>query len=72
MGLRPGPSGIWLIYDSDNGGINVEPDAADAHGAEGSNVAYCDGHAAWVRRSQWRWQWNITRDDNATSATLPF
>jgi prepilin-type N-terminal cleavage/methylation domain-containing protein/prepilin-type processing-associated H-X9-DG protein len=71
IGLRPGPSGIWLIYDSDNGGLNGEPDDADSHGAAGSNVAYCDGHAAWVKRSEWRRQWNITRDDNTTSSTLP-
>ncbi len=63
-GYKPGPSGTWLIYGSDNGGIPVEPDAADAHGAAGDNVAYCDGHAAWVGRKQWRRQWNITRDDN--------
>jgi prepilin-type processing-associated H-X9-DG protein len=71
LGQKPGPPGIWLIYDSDNGGINVEPDDADAHGKDGSNVAYCDGHAAWVKRSEWRRQWNITRDDNTTSTTLP-
>src|SRR5688572_10788519 len=72
MGLKPGPTAIWLVYDSDNGGINVEPDAADSHGKDGSNVAYCDGHASWVRRSEWRNQWNITRDDNTSSATLPW
>jgi prepilin-type N-terminal cleavage/methylation domain-containing protein/prepilin-type processing-associated H-X9-DG protein len=67
----PGPTATWIIYDSDNGGINTEPDPADAHGKDGSNVAYCDGHAAWVKRKDWRYQWNITRDDNTTSATLP-
>lgn len=71
IGLRPGPTAIWLIFDSDNGGFNTEPDAADCHGRDGGNVAYCDGHAAWVPRADWRRQWNITRDDNATSATLP-
>jgi prepilin-type N-terminal cleavage/methylation domain-containing protein/prepilin-type processing-associated H-X9-DG protein len=71
LGSIPGPSQIWLMFDSDNGGINSEPDAADPHGKDGSNVAYCDGHAAWVRRSDWRRQWNITRDDNASSPTLP-
>jgi len=71
LGSIPGPSQTWLIFDSDNGGINSEPDAADSHGKDGSNVAYCDGHAAWVRRSDWRRQWNITRDDNASSTTLP-
>jgi len=72
IGLRPGPTQIWLSFDSDNGGINAEPDAADSHGTDGSNVAYCDGHAAWVRRSDWRRQWNITRDDNTSSATLTY
>jgi prepilin-type N-terminal cleavage/methylation domain-containing protein/prepilin-type processing-associated H-X9-DG protein len=71
LGQRPGAVGTWLIFDSDNGGINVEPDDADAHGKEGTTVAYCDGHAAWVRRAEWRRQWNITRDDNTTSTTLP-
>jgi prepilin-type N-terminal cleavage/methylation domain-containing protein/prepilin-type processing-associated H-X9-DG protein len=71
IGYRPGPSGLWIVYDSDNGGINSEPDDADAHGASGSNVAYCDGHAAWVKRSEWRRQWNITRDDNISTTTLP-
>ncbi len=71
IGERPGPSRTWLIYDSDNGGINVEPDEADAHGRDGSNVAYCDGHAAWVRREFWRYQWNVTRDDNVNTTTLP-
>jgi prepilin-type N-terminal cleavage/methylation domain-containing protein/prepilin-type processing-associated H-X9-DG protein len=71
IGFRPGPSGIWIMYDSDNGGLNSEPDALDAHGADGSNVAYCDGHATWVRRKDWRRQWNITRDDNTSTLTLP-
>lgn len=67
----PGPTQIWIVYDSDNGGINQEPDDADSHGKEGSNVAYGDGHAAWVPRSDWRRQYNITRDENLTSTTLP-
>ncbi len=71
IGMRPGPSGIWLIHDSDNAGNNSEPDDADAHGRDGSNVAYCDGHAAWVRREFWRWQWNVTRDDNTNPPTNP-
>lgn len=64
IGLKPGASAIWMVYDSDNGTGNVEPDSGDAHGKAGSNVAYCDGHAAWVARKNWRQQWNITRDDN--------
>jgi prepilin-type N-terminal cleavage/methylation domain-containing protein/prepilin-type processing-associated H-X9-DG protein len=69
-GLMPGPSAFWLYHDSDNGpdksgsvpGGNSQLDASDNHGVEGGNVSYCDGHAAWVKRLDWRRQWNITRD----------
>ncbi len=74
MGVRPGPSGIWFIYDSDGSGtigINNEPDDTDAHGKDGSNFGYCDGHAAWVPRNKWRYNYNIVRNINVTSATLP-
>ena len=66
LGHRPGPSGFWFFHDNDNGGINNWIDSADNHGADGGNVAYCDGHAAWVRTAtgDWRYQWNITRDSN--------
>ena len=67
LNAKPGPSAIWMVYDSDSGGLkNREPDEEDAHGKPGANVAYCDGHASWVSRKDWRWQWNITRDDNVT------
>ena len=72
LGFRPGPSGFWLFHDSDNGPDkngdvtkgNNQLDASDNHGIEGGNAAYCDGHANWVTRRKWRWEWNITRDAN--------
>ena len=70
-GYKPGPSALWFIYDSDNGGINNEIDDADAHGRQGSNFAFCDGHAEWVPRNKWRRVYNISRDADLTSATLP-
>ena len=71
MGNVPGPSRTWLMFDTDNWGINQEPDDADAHGKEGSNVSYCDGHASWVPRNKWRQEYNTTRDENLSTATLP-
>lgn len=62
--FKPGPSRIWELHESDNGGANVEPDDGDAHGRAGGNVQYCDGHSAWVRRINWRQEYNLTRDDN--------
>ena len=79
MGTRPGPSGFWIFHDSDNGldktgaaGTgNNQLDASDNHGIDGGNVAYCDGHANWVSRKRWRYEWNITRDANLTDPMPP-
>ena len=74
MGAKPGPAALWFIQDSDgtaSPNINNEPDVLDAHGANGSNFAYADGHAVWVPRNKWRFNYNIGRDVNTTSSTLP-
>ena len=65
---KPGPSGFWFFHDSDEGpkadgsNGNNELNKSDNHGMDGGNVGYCDGHANWVPRNDWRRQWNITRD----------
>jgi prepilin-type N-terminal cleavage/methylation domain-containing protein/prepilin-type processing-associated H-X9-DG protein len=46
------PAQVCLLSDSDDDdspGINNWPDAVNNHGAEGVNVGYCDGHAAFIR-----------------------
>ena len=70
-GTKLGPSRTWELHESDNGGVNVEPDEGDAHGRDGGNVQYCDGHSSWVPRKQWRQQYNLTRDDTRTPDPLP-
>jgi prepilin-type N-terminal cleavage/methylation domain-containing protein/prepilin-type processing-associated H-X9-DG protein len=62
QGFRPGPSGFWLMHDSDDAGKNIVWDAPDNHGADGGNVTYCDGHAKWVSTKQRISEWQITRD----------
>jgi prepilin-type N-terminal cleavage/methylation domain-containing protein len=64
IGQTASPSDVWLIYDEDdaaNGGDKYDvsnrpnedfPDAGDNHGADGGNVVFGDGHAAWVPRKQ--------------------
>jgi prepilin-type N-terminal cleavage/methylation domain-containing protein/prepilin-type processing-associated H-X9-DG protein len=74
LGVRPGPSGLWFIQESDGQvapNINNEPDALDAHGKDGSNFAYCDGHAAWVTRKKWRHNYNVGRDTDTRPYILP-
>jgi prepilin-type N-terminal cleavage/methylation domain-containing protein/prepilin-type processing-associated H-X9-DG protein len=68
-GLIPGPTGIWLFMDADDGkptGSNNYPDAVDNHGAEGSNVSYCDGHAGWVKQRNYIAGWNVSQDQDRT------
>jgi prepilin-type N-terminal cleavage/methylation domain-containing protein/prepilin-type processing-associated H-X9-DG protein len=64
IGTRPGPMAIWLFYDTEDAGENVVWDKGDNHGDAGGNVAYCDGHAAWVPNKRHNYEWNRTRDMN--------
>jgi prepilin-type N-terminal cleavage/methylation domain-containing protein/prepilin-type processing-associated H-X9-DG protein len=64
IGTKPGPSVLWLIFDSDDAGVNVEWGKEDNHGTAGGNVTYCDGHAAWVPNKRHNFEWNRTRDLN--------
>jgi prepilin-type processing-associated H-X9-DG protein len=56
---RGGPSDIWIIYDEDDASGDVKrrnedyPDPGDNHGAEGANVIFCDGHAAWIKQKSY-------------------
>jgi prepilin-type N-terminal cleavage/methylation domain-containing protein/prepilin-type processing-associated H-X9-DG protein len=55
IGLHASASDAWIIYDADDasGGDRPNedfPDPGDNHGADGGNVVFADGHAAWVPR----------------------
>ena len=70
VGTVPGPTRIWLLYDADDGkptGKNNYPDPVDNHGADGSNVLFCDGHGEWVKRQNYIPSWNISEDENRTA-----
>jgi prepilin-type N-terminal cleavage/methylation domain-containing protein/prepilin-type processing-associated H-X9-DG protein len=62
IGTQPGPSQLWLYYDQDDSEPNVEWSKGDNHHDQGGNVAYCDGHAAWVPNKRHNFEWNRTRD----------
>ncbi len=63
-GTRPGPSRLWLMFETDDGGTNNEWDAADNHGDEGGNILYCDGHAGWMPNKKRAAEYKITRDQS--------
>ncbi|MEO7298865.1 MAG: prepilin-type N-terminal cleavage/methylation domain-containing protein [Verrucomicrobiota bacterium] len=78
--FKPGPSGIWFIQDFDgdgavklagNTGGNNEPTFNDAHGRDGSNFTYADGHSAWVPRAKWLFNYNISRNLNKSAFVNP-
>jgi prepilin-type N-terminal cleavage/methylation domain-containing protein/prepilin-type processing-associated H-X9-DG protein len=69
VGVKPGPTRIWLLYDADDGkpsGSNNYPDAVDNHGADGANVLFCDGHGEWMTRKNYIPAWNVSEDANRT------
>jgi prepilin-type N-terminal cleavage/methylation domain-containing protein/prepilin-type processing-associated H-X9-DG protein len=70
-GQNSGPADMWIFYDADEPGMtdssrpnNDYPDAGDNHGAEGSNVSFCDGHATWVTRRDFMRSWFRGTDED--------
>lgn len=66
-----GPADMWIFYDEDEPGIvdsgrpnNDYPDSGDNHGTDGSNVAFCDGHASWVPQRDFMRSWFRGTDES--------
>jgi prepilin-type N-terminal cleavage/methylation domain-containing protein len=58
IGQHASPSDVWVIYDADDatGGDRPNedfPDPGDNHKADGGQIVFGDGHAAWVPRKQY-------------------
>lgn len=66
-GVKPGPSGILLIVEGDDGkptGSSNFPDSVDNHGAEGQNWLFCDGHAEWINKHSYALRWSVAKGSN--------
>jgi prepilin-type N-terminal cleavage/methylation domain-containing protein/prepilin-type processing-associated H-X9-DG protein len=67
-GTKPGPSQIFILTDADDtpgqNDINNYPDPVDNHGADGANIAFCDGHAEFVPTRKWLHVWSMSHDSN--------
>jgi prepilin-type N-terminal cleavage/methylation domain-containing protein len=72
IGMRPGPSQINLFLDGDDLGAGAEadnptqnwPDVGNNHGATGTCMNFCDGHAQWIRTMDYADVLSISSDDN--------
>ena len=80
-GKVAGPSGIWLFLDNNrcpkimtkpSPDIRADhsdsfPSTGDNHGAKGGNVVFSDGHANWVSRSQYLYQYELSEDEDRST-----
>jgi prepilin-type N-terminal cleavage/methylation domain-containing protein len=75
-GARVGPSQIMMIADGDDTSGNPAtqpgnnnnnwPESGNNHGASGTCMNFCDGHAAFIPIKQFLDTWNISQDSNRT------
>jgi len=72
FGVRPGPSQVLLFLDADDSASsglgsshNNWPDPEDNHGATGTCMNFCDGHAQWIKRYDYLSTINLSQDGNA-------
>ena len=77
-GVRPGPSQIMLFLDADDTGSdglgsthNNWPDKEDNHGAEGTCMNFCDGHAEYIKRVNYLNVLNTSQDGNQKAPDNP-
>lgn len=73
-GTSPGPSGIWLFVDGDDGAEYIEdgrkvqrgrndfPDGWDNHGSDGVNGLFCDGSVRWVPQKKYVYTFELSQD----------
>jgi prepilin-type N-terminal cleavage/methylation domain-containing protein/prepilin-type processing-associated H-X9-DG protein len=68
-GTKPGAVNTFLIFDGDDAkgsnpnAINNWPDETDNHGRDGNNVAFCDGHAEFIKEIKWRYRFVLSHDE---------
>ena len=68
-GTKPGAANTFIIFDADDvkskgtpPAYNNWPDETDNHGRVGNNVAFCDGHAEFIKAVKWRYRYVLSHD----------
>jgi len=73
-GTVPGPANIWIFVDADEDNfdprtgrqaLNDRPDPLDNHRGEGHHAVFADGHAEWIKPSQFRYRLELSQDIGA-------
>jgi prepilin-type N-terminal cleavage/methylation domain-containing protein len=75
IGMKPGPAQINLSLDADDTGAGSDPtnpnnnwpDPGNNHGAAGTCMNFCDGHAQWIKRDNYLDVSNKSSDGNQTA-----
>lgn len=75
-GAKMGPSQVFMIVDGDDSAsdpltqpgnyYNNWPDPGNNHGARGTCMEFCDGHAAFIPLRKFLETWNTGQDSNDT------
>jgi hypothetical protein len=72
LGRRVSPVDVLLMLDADDSGSgglgsshNNWPDPEDNHGASGTCMNFCDGHAQWIKRTDYLNVLNLSQDGNS-------
>ena len=61
-----GPAEHWIFLDNNGAEKPFYPDETDNHGSAGGNVGFCDGHAEWVKQSEYLYRQELSQDRNWT------
>ena len=78
-GQKPGMANTFIIHDGDDTSNNAAspekaafpkgqafnnyPDETDNHGKNGNNVAFCDGHAEFIKENKWLYRHALSEDE---------
>ena len=66
-GRTVGPAEHWIFLDNNGAGRPFLPDETDNHGEAGGNVGFGDGHAEWVKQSEYAYRQELSQDANLGS-----
>ncbi len=75
LGAVPGPTQVLLMLDGDDTSGSVGsthgnwPDPEDNHGAIGTCMNFCDGHAEFIKRNRYIEVINLSQDGNSVAPT---